>query len=187
MSPRGPGPGPVALPPRRPAAGGSAPPEQRWGGIAAASWLPWDRCIKVIFSNGRIYRLPVEALGQGEPHPGREVALAVADDLGHGVHVVFTDGTWSDLGWDFVLNLLEPAYEGASSRSIPRRVGGRIGQRIRMLRFARRWSAQRLADRTGMAQPNIIRLEKGHHEPTTGTLARIARGLGVSIPDLLEE
>lgn len=38
---------------------------------------------------------------------------------------------------------------------------------------------RQLADRVGMKQPAIARLETGEHEPTLTTLARLSRGLGI--------
>ena len=40
-------------------------------------------------------------------------------------------------------------------------------------------SQSALARHLGMSQPAIARLEAGEHEPSLGTLARLARGLGI--------
>ncbi len=38
-----------------------------------------------------------------------------------------------------------------------------------------------LARQLGMKQPAVARIEAGDHEPTVGTLARLARALGVTL------
>ncbi|MEJ7816796.1 MAG: helix-turn-helix transcriptional regulator [Rubrobacter sp.] len=38
---------------------------------------------------------------------------------------------------------------------------------------------RQLANRLGMKQPAVARLESGEHEPTLATLARLSRGLGL--------
>jgi ribosome-binding protein aMBF1 (putative translation factor) len=42
-------------------------------------------------------------------------------------------------------------------------------------------SQSALARQLGMRQPAIARLEAGDHEPSLGTLARLARGLGIDL------
>ncbi len=40
-------------------------------------------------------------------------------------------------------------------------------------------SQSALARKLGIRQPTVARLEAGEHEPSLGTLARLARGLGI--------
>ena len=42
-------------------------------------------------------------------------------------------------------------------------------------------SQSALARELGMRQPAVARLEAGEHEPSLGTLARLARGLGIDL------
>jgi DNA-binding Xre family transcriptional regulator len=148
--------------------------------VLAASWVPWERCFKVTLAGGRVCRLPLNALREA-----REPALAQVCDLGGGVEVVFTDGTWTDFGGDFAVYETDPSHRRNYSPSRPTDWGAVAGRRVRQLRKARGWSAQKLAEMSGIAQPNIIRLERGRHEPRTSTLARVAEALEVDLQELL--
>lgn len=55
-----------------------------------------------------------------------------------------------------------------------------IGKRIAELRAAKGISQKELAERTGMLQPNIARIENGH-KPSLNTLEAIAEVLGCEI------
>lgn len=68
----------------------------------------------------------------------------------------------------------------------------RIGQRIAELRKARRWTdangirrtgmtQQELADRCGIAQSHIARIENGRYDVHLETLAAIAEGLDTKL------
>jgi transcriptional regulator with XRE-family HTH domain len=61
----------------------------------------------------------------------------------------------------------------------------RLGQNIREHRKERRMSQTELAQRAGVALMTISRLERGEHDPHVRTLSQIARGLGVSLLELM--
>jgi DNA-binding XRE family transcriptional regulator len=52
-----------------------------------------------------------------------------------------------------------------------------VSQRITRYREAHRLSQRALAERLGMPQPDLARLELGLHTPTLETLARLARAM----------
>ena len=52
-----------------------------------------------------------------------------------------------------------------------------VAVRVIQYRVKHRLSQSELAPRLGMQQPNVARLESGDHEPTLGTLARLAEVL----------
>ena len=54
-----------------------------------------------------------------------------------------------------------------------------VAIRVISYRAAHGLSQGALARELGMRQPAIARLESGEHEPSLGTLARLARGLGI--------
>ena len=60
-----------------------------------------------------------------------------------------------------------------------------IGQRIRELRTRLGLRQEDLARRTGIARPNIARLEFGRHLPSLSSLTKIAAGLRVAVGDLI--
>jgi XRE family transcriptional regulator of biofilm formation len=62
---------------------------------------------------------------------------------------------------------------------------GRLGQKMRELRKERRMSQTELAQKAGVALMTISRLERGEHDPHVRTLSQIARGLGVSLLELM--
>ncbi len=61
-----------------------------------------------------------------------------------------------------------------------------LAKRISAERLAKGWRQQDLADATGIARPNIARLESGRRVPKISTLQRIGYALGLAIDDLLE-
>lgn len=54
-----------------------------------------------------------------------------------------------------------------------------VAMQVLRYRTDRSLSQSALARQLGMQQPAIARLEAGDHEPTFGTLRRLARGLGI--------
>lgn len=59
-----------------------------------------------------------------------------------------------------------------------------VGGRIRDRRTAAGMTQIELAERCGLPQSHISRLESGRHSPSHRTLERIARALGVSVAEL---
>lgn len=56
-----------------------------------------------------------------------------------------------------------------------------LGEEVRRLRTDRGLSQQELADRMGVAQSVVARIEAGGVEPRLSTLDRVARALGVEL------
>jgi transcriptional regulator with XRE-family HTH domain len=56
---------------------------------------------------------------------------------------------------------------------------------LRRYREAARLSQEQLADKTGLHPTEISRLERAVREPRLGTIARLARGLGVGAEQLV--
>jgi transcriptional regulator with XRE-family HTH domain len=61
----------------------------------------------------------------------------------------------------------------------------RFAANLRRLRTEAGMSQQQLADRTGLHPTEISRLERAVREPRLGTIARLARGLGVGAERLV--
>lgn len=57
---------------------------------------------------------------------------------------------------------------------------------LRRLRRLKGWTQQQLAEAAGVTLGTISDLERGAREPRPGTMARIAKALGVRIPDVDE-
>ncbi len=62
-----------------------------------------------------------------------------------------------------------------------------IGSRIRRLRESAGIDQGKLAERTGISQSNISRIESGAQSPRTGTLERIATALNVPLSAIIGE
>jgi transcriptional regulator with XRE-family HTH domain len=60
-----------------------------------------------------------------------------------------------------------------------------IGQNVRAARLKAGLTQEELADRTGMARPNVARVESGRHAASIETLRRVAKALGVAVAALL--
>ncbi len=63
--------------------------------------------------------------------------------------------------------------------------GDHVGVRLRTLREQHGCSQAELARRSGVRRTYLVALERGQHDPTLGTLQRLARGLGMDVADLV--
>ena len=66
-------------------------------------------------------------------------------------------------------------------------VAGAFGRRLRELRERHGLTQDRLAKLSGLQSSVIGRLERGRHEPRLSNVLSVARGLGVSPGELLDE
>lgn len=62
----------------------------------------------------------------------------------------------------------------------------RIGERIRQLRTERGISQVELAEKAGLSQPHIVRIEQGRYSVGLDTLQAIAKALGCTV-DMVEQ
>lgn len=62
----------------------------------------------------------------------------------------------------------------------------RIGERIRQLRTERGISQVELAEKAGLIQPHIVRIEQGRYSVGLDTLQAIAKVLGCTV-DIVEQ
>ena len=62
----------------------------------------------------------------------------------------------------------------------------RMGERIRQLRSERGISQVELAEKEGLAQPHIVRIEQGRYSVGLDTLQAIAKALGCTV-DMVEQ
>jgi transcriptional regulator with XRE-family HTH domain len=61
----------------------------------------------------------------------------------------------------------------------------RFAANLRRQRLAKGLSQERLAEKTGLHPSEVSRLERAVREPRLGTIARLARGLGVPAEKLV--
>ena len=62
-----------------------------------------------------------------------------------------------------------------------------FAENLRRLRLASGLTQEDLSDATAMGAAEISRLERGGRDPQLHTVVRLARGLGVSVAELLRE
>lgn len=62
----------------------------------------------------------------------------------------------------------------------------RLATRIKALRARRRLSQEALAAKAGVSRGYLARLETGRHDPTVGTVEKLAKALRVRVADLLK-
>ena len=67
------------------------------------------------------------------------------------------------------------------------RVRNSVGDRVRSRRLAVGLTQAKLGELTGIARPNIARIESGLHTPTLTTLLRVAGALGVSVATFVSD
>ena len=78
-----------------------------------------------------------------------------------------------------------PSAPSKPVRSEPE-IARAVAARIKQERASRGWRQQDLADQTGIARPNIARLEGGKRMPKLSTLQKIAEAMGLRMEDLME-
>lgn len=61
-----------------------------------------------------------------------------------------------------------------------------VGERLRLIRTARRWTLREVAERAGLSESFLSQVERGRTSASIASLRRIADGLGISIADLFE-
>jgi transcriptional regulator with XRE-family HTH domain len=63
----------------------------------------------------------------------------------------------------------------------------RFGKQLQRLRIRRDLTQEQLAVTAGLSRTFLTRLELGQHDPSLGTLVRLAKALRVSVAELLGE
>jgi transcriptional regulator with XRE-family HTH domain len=61
-----------------------------------------------------------------------------------------------------------------------------LGERIRAMRAARKWSLESLANASGVSRSMLSQIERNEANPTLVVTMRIARAFGVTLGDLVE-
>ncbi|MFJ4828869.1 helix-turn-helix domain-containing protein [Streptomyces sp. NPDC088747] len=62
-----------------------------------------------------------------------------------------------------------------------------VGHRLKDLRSERGITLVALSEQTGISVTHLSRLEKGHRQPSIGSLLQIARVYGISLSELIQE
>lgn len=59
-----------------------------------------------------------------------------------------------------------------------------LGERVRELRKARKWTLEQAANQAGLARSTLSKIENGQMSPTYEALKKLAVGLDISVPQL---
>ncbi len=60
----------------------------------------------------------------------------------------------------------------------------RLGERVRQIRQARNWTLEEAARRAGLARSTLSKIENAQMSPTFDAVQKLARGLGIDVPQL---
>ncbi|MBI5244270.1 MAG: helix-turn-helix transcriptional regulator [Elusimicrobia bacterium] len=140
------------------------------------------KTLQVEFHNGETFRVHKGALAGLDASPLSRVSLS---KWGYDFTVFQASGRKVRVPWDAVRHLCDPDYEHSPERA-PVEPKPRVAANIRALRKARGISSYELARRTGIARPNIARIENARTSPSLTTLEKIAKALGVPVAGLFE-
>jgi transcriptional regulator with XRE-family HTH domain len=125
--------------------------------------------------NGKTYAMPLCALERAEDWDAKAKPKAAAiNDDGYAALVEFNNGVRIKFPSDFVLHICEPSYDFYKMKE---RASSSVGARIREIREARGLTLDALAAKSGIAKPNLSRLENDKVTPTFETLSTIAAAL----------
>jgi transcriptional regulator with XRE-family HTH domain len=61
-----------------------------------------------------------------------------------------------------------------------------LAERIKVLRDARGWTQEQLAERAAMQRSYLGDLELGRRNPSVRTLVKLANAFGMAVPDLFD-
>jgi transcriptional regulator with XRE-family HTH domain len=60
----------------------------------------------------------------------------------------------------------------------------KLGERVRQIRQARNWTLEEAARRAGLARSTLSKIENEQMSPTFDAVQKLARGLGIDVPQL---
>jgi len=142
---------------------------------------PDRRALACKLEDGQLYELPLLVFAEHEEWDGSAAESVKLLDHGGAAVLRLVSGAEHDFAVDWVLHHCAPGYRYFKGHCAP----PAIGPRIQMLRQVRAWSLGQLAARTGIATPNLSRLEHGKHVPSWATLEKLARAFAVPLGALL--
>lgn len=152
--------------------------------FARVKYLVDARAFLVFMENARTYALLISDLSEADS--SKVVKWSISKDRSY-IKVLQESGNTFEIPWDDVLFHCEPKYEfyKGKGREDTGASANQIGEKVRQTREIKGYSVQVLADKAKMKRPNLSRLEHGHHQPSLGTLEKIAKALEVSVAELI--
>ncbi len=155
----------------------------------AVAYFPQTDTFMVTFLNGRAYHLPRTAFSSDLEfdHASPVTAVMIGKDLDYYFTVHLASGVSFEVPWDRVLYECEPEYEYFKGRRLKQDQANLAyeAQQVRRLRQQAGLTQEALAKRTGLARPNLSRIESGRYRPSLETLERIASALSQPVSVLI--
>ncbi len=156
--------------------------------IADARYDPVCDELEARFDDGDLVRLATWRLVRATVRDADWTRLRVVDR--YHINVSVAPGT-GDLGTDeidipgtTIRSIADPLFAAHLARGAEesaRQVGGRL----KALRLGRGLTTQQVAERVGMAQQNVSRIEQGRHSVSYATLEKILAAMGYTSRDVL--
>ena len=143
-----------------------------------------ERSLWLEFGDGLEGSLRWDNLPLGDAAPELRPETAIVAAGGSSVEVRRQNGEVFDIDSSSLRAMLDATHaqrldeQSAESRT-------QLGRRLRDRRSASGVTQTELAERSGLEQSLISKLESGRHQPRYDTLERYAKGLGISVPDLV--
>jgi len=138
--------------------------------------------VRITFANGDRFRFPLARLGpRGTLQVGR--ASIAPDGMSLEIPVARREEK-VELPWDLVRAECDPDFAD-HVRASEDATAVSVGRKIAELRRGAGLSQDALARRARIARATVNRIERGRLLPELSTLRRIARALGMSLPDLV--
>lgn len=109
---------------------------------------------------------------------------ASARELGQAIRLTDAEGRDVDIDAGSLRSLVDPAHLDRLEEEDQRR-RAQMGRRLRRVREQRGLSQEQVAERSGVAQESLSRIETGRRDPRLATLRRLAKGLDLSLSELL--
>lgn len=110
---------------------------------------------------------------------------ASAREHGQAVQLVDAEGREVDIDAGALRALVDPAHL-ARIEDEDRGLRSQIGGRLRRVREQLGLSQEQVAERSGVAQESLSRIETGRRDPRLETLRKLAKGLDMTLHELLE-
>ena len=137
------------------------------------------------FGDGKTAILPWAALGLADLQPRLRPSTVVPSDDRSSLQVLRSDGGVFDIDAAVLRASVDKRLADRISANA-KKVAGQVGLHLREKRRQRSLTQTELASRSNLDQALISRVEQGKHQPGLTTLSKYARGLGLSVSELLE-
>ena len=138
--------------------------------------------LRVTFQNGQLFNFPAKIVEGVDPAKIKRVRISRS---GYEIVVEQSSGPQALVPWDAVRHHCDPGYAYFRRKDNPA-VADRVARNLKALRARRNVSSYDLALKTGIARPNIARIEKARTNPGMATIEKLAKALDVSAARLLE-